>query len=453
MFIYYNYLFAVIVISSNVCFSQNEGYFKHLKQNQGKEMRFAPTGHVMLHTKLDVRLMTTSQSEKEGIIEVKLENHTSYYVPICYDDSSDAALRYSYTVTHVTCRHLGFMTYQNQYSLPVSSGISYVGLKNSVYCEGHEQRLEQCYWNEFKLSPCEKVISVLCGSCVQQLHATEGLLTSPGFPHAYFYTLRCEWTITVLRDRDVALNFLDFIFPPSFTNHSCEGGDAHLDIAALDANSETYISQYTRYCSSKTPNKFQVSAGSVLINFFSGIYKQNINQNSRKAFGFRMFYQGVRKEGFSHYTLKVILTTLGIMVFLVMLAFCYFCNRHKNKIKQEKRNVSSTNRDTCHYPGVQIEQHQVITVNLQGPRNSTSSCDTCSIQHHYEEIPIQKQNEYTYLLQANMSPVEKLDSEDINNNVVIHTSDYETPILVKRKSLLIQTIQKFAYNKDINLYL
>ncbi|XP_076336701.1 uncharacterized protein LOC143239485 isoform X2 [Tachypleus tridentatus] len=363
MFIYYNYLFAVIVISSNVCFSQNEGYFKHLKQNQGKEMRFAPTGHVMLHTKLDVRLMTTSQSEKEGIIEVKLENHTSYYVPICYDDSSDAALRYSYTVTHVTCRHLGFMTYQNQYSLPVSSGISYVGLKNSVYCEGHEQRLEQCYWNEFKLSPCEKVISVLCGSCVQQLHATEGLLTSPGFPHAYFYTLRCEWTITVLRDRDVALNFLDFIFPPSFTNHSCEGGDAHLDIAALDANSETYISQYTRYCSSKTPNKFQVSAGSVLINFFSGIYKQNINQNSRKAFGFRMFYQGVRKEGFSHYTLKVILTTLGIMVFLVMLAFCYFWDQEtvlhpvirvafnttmKKSLFRNRMNIPIFYKQTCH---------------------------------------------------------------------------------------------------------
>lgn len=167
-------------------------------------------------------------------------------------------------LSHVFCRQMGYMTYESRQ--PASLGMENESAlwPASVSCNGTEQRLQDCYWPEVRLAVCKQRLQVQCGSCSKYLaHADDGVISSPGFPSSFPFTVQCDWLIYTKLGEGIELRFTAFNLPTSqlplsqLGSSTCAAAGAYLEITPDPgtglAAEERVLANSRRYCVFRAP--------------------------------------------------------------------------------------------------------------------------------------------------------------------------------------------------------
>jgi hypothetical protein len=306
---------------------------------------------------------TSSSNSPDSEKVILADFGTGNKYAICYPEDESPQ---SYLVTnqvnlmaHVFCRQLGHMTYTSRHPVNGMTEVTSKAIWPSVLCNGTEQRLVDCHWPEVKSVACNQFLEVKCGSCSKYFsHVDDGVITTPGFPVSFPYTIQCDWLIYTKLGDGIELRFTAFNLPTQLPfsqigSSTCVTSNAFLDITPNDdtdkSGVERLVSNSNRYCVYKAPDrKVRIKSKAVWIHFLSGIHSSlfsSFRSHSlvKRPIGikiyFRAFQASPETQGVFNTYLIAGLTALCIVVITVAVVVIIWA---KTRHRKKKRGTDSS---------------------------------------------------------------------------------------------------------------
>ena len=307
-------------------------------------------------------------------------------------------------MSHVFCRQMGYMTYSSRRATNVRDDRDRA-LWPTAVCNGTEQRLEDCYWPEATVSSCKHVVEVNCGDCSKYYsHVDDGIITSPGFPVSFPFTVQCDWLIHTQLGTGLELRFLFFNLPTSQLPQSqigrspCIASNAFIEIhpspVVSTSNSPEESQQSSlevdtlansqRYCVTRNPERrIVIKSKAVWIHFSSGIHSSFLSSYTRRPsltrrpIGIKIHFKALPADGMisseslddmplHSYVLLGGIASVGFVLLFVI--SCYVCL----KIRQRKLGGQFSGKT-----GVGGNRSIVCSTNSSSPgRSSVTSLGT-----------------------------------------------------------------------------
>ena len=344
-----------------------------------------------------VEYFASSNSNDEKIVLVTFDDEHKK-LALCAEPAGDVSQ--VNLMLHVFCRQMGYTTYVSRRTTNIMEDSDRAIIATAL-CYGTEQRLEDCHWPNVTLTRCKQVIEVNCGSCSKYFsHVDDGMISTPGFPLSFPYTVQCDWLIHTHLGSEIELRFLAFNFPQSLLplahigTSMCEASSAFIEIRSHPFNDNSSdenktIANAERYCvTNNPPRRLVIKSKAVWLHFSSGIHSSFISSyrsrsSTKRAIGLKIHFKalpGLSSGNNSQYYVYAGACALFALLIFTTVACCIYFHKKRNAWNEEPE-LSYSNkwpRSICS-SGISRQASKSCRKTLESRREHMLS-------HNYEEI-------------------------------------------------------------------
>ncbi|XP_042899190.1 uncharacterized protein [Parasteatoda tepidariorum] len=266
------------------------------------------------------------------ILSVRFSNRSLLKIPlqdsnvsslICFP-SSDQDYKNVYTLSHITCRTMGFMTFASIRAKMSPLNRARINPRD-LDCSGLERGAStSCKPFRTTTENCRMVTEVTCGACNGTSKGFKGVIKSPGFPFASFDDVTCEWNVMVPEHHSIILSFNQFdAIDTESADLPC---GLHRPSVQIMFGIQSKVTIH-RYCQLSELKNLSIPFHTVKIIVFTGLQGRRLSKNE---LGISISFEAsvpAKESDDSPLTLLAFFL-LGV-IFLSCVILCHFIQKHK----------------------------------------------------------------------------------------------------------------------------